>query len=59
MGIVKLLEEARAAGLKVRAEGDRLIVRGPKAAEHMAKTLLERKAEVILVANSLSGVGAR
>lgn len=47
MGGVKLLEEARAAGLKVRAEGDRLIVRGPKSAEPVAKALLAKKAEVL------------
>jgi len=47
MGGVKLLEEARAAGLRVRAEGDRLIVRGPKSAEPVAKALLAKKAEVL------------
>lgn len=47
MGGVKLLEEARAAGLRVRAQGDRLIVRGPKSAEPVAKALLAKKAEVL------------
>ena len=51
MAGVKLLEEARAAGLKVRVEGDRLIVRGPKSAERVAKALLEKKAEVLALLN--------
>lgn len=32
-----LLAEARAAGLEVRAEGDRLVIRGPRKAEALAK----------------------
>jgi hypothetical protein len=42
-----LLEEARAAGLTVRVDGARLVVRGPRAAEAMARRLLERKVEVL------------
>ena len=42
-----LLEEARAAGLTVLADGTRLVVRGPRAAEAMARRLLERKVEVL------------
>jgi hypothetical protein len=44
-----LLEEARVAGLEVTAEGDRLIVRGPRSAESLAKTLLEHKSELIVI----------
>jgi hypothetical protein len=44
---MKLLEEARAVGLKVRVEGERLVVRGPKVAEPIAKMLLAKKAEVL------------
>ena len=44
---VSLLAEARAAGLEVRAEPDRLMVRGPRHAEPLAKRLLERKGEVL------------
>ncbi len=32
MGAVSLLQEAEAAGLSVRVDGDRLVVRGPKSA---------------------------
>ena len=44
---VSLLAEARSAGLEVRAEPDRLVVRGPRHAEPLAKRLLERKGEVL------------
>lgn len=47
MGSLKLLEEARAVGLKVHAQGERLIVKGPRSAEALAKALLARKAEVM------------
>src|SRR5215813_8994838 len=47
MAGMKLLHEARAAGLKVRVEGDQLIIRGPKSAERVAKALLERKADIL------------
>lgn len=42
-----LLGEARAAGLSVWAEGDRLVIRGPKEAEPVARLLLERKPVVL------------
>ncbi len=42
-----LLREARAAGLEVCAEGDRLVVRGPRAAASLAQALVGRKAEVL------------
>jgi hypothetical protein len=47
MGALKLLEEARSAGLKLRAEGDRLVIRGPKSAEPLAIALLDRKEEIL------------
>ena len=47
MAGLTLLEEARAAGLTVRADGDRLVVRGPKWGEPLARALLARKAEVL------------
>lgn len=51
MGVVglTLLVEARRAGLEVRAEGDRLVVRGPRRLEPLARRLLEHKAEVLAV----------
>jgi hypothetical protein len=42
-----LLAEAHAAGLEVHAEGDRLVVRGPKSAEALVLQLLDRKVEVM------------
>jgi hypothetical protein len=44
---LRLLEAARAAGLTVMAEGDRLVVRGPKHAGKLALQLLNSKAEVM------------
>ena len=44
---VSLLAEARAAGLEVRAEADRLVVRGPRSGAALAERLLEQKAEVL------------
>jgi hypothetical protein len=44
---LKLLELARAAGLAVRVDGEKLVVRGPRKAEAVAKRLLENKAVVI------------
>ncbi len=43
---LSLLEEASAAGLKVRRDGDRLVVRGPRDAEALARELLSHKAAV-------------
>jgi hypothetical protein len=47
MECVTLLHEAREAGLEVCADGDRLVVRGPRSAEALARTLLARKAELL------------
>jgi hypothetical protein len=47
MDDMKMLAEARLAGLTVRAEGGRLIVRGPRRLEAMARRLLSRKAELL------------
>ena len=47
MAALKLIEEARSAGLKLRAEGDRLVIRGPRSAEPLAQALLDRKAEIL------------
>lgn len=42
-----LLYEATAAGLTVRVDGDRLVIRGPKVADAVARRLLEHKPEVV------------
>ena len=44
---VTLLDQARAAGLAVAVRGDRLIVRGPRRAETVAKLLLANKPAVM------------
>lgn len=56
MGVLTLLlDQARAAGLTVRAEGDRLKVRGPRRAEALAQELLARKAEVMALLRDAEG----
>ena len=43
VGIVPLLAEARAAGLALRADGERLVIRGPRECEALAKKLLAHR----------------
>jgi hypothetical protein len=45
--IAALIAEAHAAGLRLEVTGDKLIARGPKAAEPIVNRLREAKAEVI------------
>ena len=47
MDCLTLLEQAKNNGLEVKVDGDKLIVRGPKSQEELAKALLARKAEII------------
>ena len=42
-----LLAQARDAGLEVRARGERLVIRGPKRAENVARLLLDQKPVVL------------
>ena len=42
-----LLRRARDAGLAVTAEGDKLVIRGPKRAEPVALLLIEHKPKVL------------
>jgi hypothetical protein len=44
---VSLLDEAAAAGVDLRIDGERLVVRGPRSAEAVAQRLLARKSEVM------------
>ena len=55
MDALTLLDEAHAAGLSVRSEGERLMVRGPKQAEPIALRLLDAKPDVmaVLVSNDV------
>ncbi len=41
------LAEARAGGLEVRAEANRLVIRGPRSQQDLARRLLDRKGEVL------------
>src|SRR6266545_3634468 len=50
---INLLHEACAAGLEVRADGDRLVVRGPSSAEALALKLLAHKADLLQVLAAL------
>lgn len=45
--VTDLLDEARDAGLEVRLDGDRLVVRGVRSAAAVARRLLARKPEVV------------
>lgn len=47
MSVGRLIHDARAAGLRVHVEGDRLIVRGPREAGALAHALLNDKPAVI------------
>jgi len=47
MDAVTLLERARAAGLSLEVDGDRLRVRGPKSAEPVVQLLAAHKAEIM------------
>jgi hypothetical protein len=47
MDVMSLLTKARSKGLDVRAEGNKLVVRGPRSVEKLARQLLDRKAEVM------------
>ncbi len=42
-----LLQEASAAGLMVLADGDRLVIRGPRSADAVARRLLAHKAVIL------------
>ena len=44
---LNLLDQARAAGLKVRRDGERLTIRGPKDAEETARLVIANKDFVI------------
>ena len=53
-----LLRRAQEAGLAVQAEGDKLVIRGPKGAEPVARLLLDHKPEVLAVLLSREGCDA-
>lgn len=45
---VTLLDRARSAGLSVHAEGNRLVVRGPRSQDDLAQLLLTKKQEILV-----------
>jgi hypothetical protein len=45
--VLSLLTRARGVGLEVWADGERLVIRGPKRHGDLARALLEHKAEVM------------
>lgn len=49
MGGVDLLAEAQSVGLVVKADGDRLVIEGPKGAAAVAQKLIHHKAQVMAV----------
>jgi hypothetical protein len=59
VGVLKLLAEARAAGLIVQACGGKLVIEGPVQAEGVARKLGEHKAAVLaaLSTSRATGVG--
>jgi hypothetical protein len=58
--VAGVLAEARAVGLEVRAEADRLVVRGPRLHEEIARQLLEQKPVVLaLLAEEAVALGWR
>ena len=46
-GVATVLDQARTVGLEVRVEADRLVVRGPRRHEAIARQLLAHKPAVI------------
>lgn len=48
MDILTLIEQGKAAGLKISVEDDKLNIRGPRTAGEIAKQLIERKAETMV-----------
>ena len=54
---LELLSQARAAGLTIRVEGAKLVVRGPRSAATLAQELLEHKAEILALLDRPVGDG--
>lgn len=47
VSVMELLAQAQAAGLRLSTDGERVIIRGPRHAEPLAKAILARKPEVM------------
>jgi hypothetical protein len=48
-GVITLLDRAQAAGLEVRIDDDRLVIRGPPSMDALARQLLAHKGDVVRV----------
>jgi hypothetical protein len=59
MEILTILDRARETGLTVQADGNELVIRGPKRAEAMVWVLAKHKAEVLAVLASVEHVAQR
>jgi hypothetical protein len=57
-GIIGLLDRARAAGLSITTDGDRIIVCGPRRADALARELIAHKVEVMAELAALALVEA-
>jgi hypothetical protein len=56
---LKLLAKARAAGLTVEAQGDRLVIKGPKRANAVANELIENKTKVMAALAKTSAIPSK
>lgn len=56
---ITLLRRAREAGLRIAADGGRLVIRGPKKAEPVALLLIEHKREVLTALDKATDWPAR
>jgi hypothetical protein len=59
MEILTILDRAREAGLTVQADGNELVIRGPRCAEAMVQVLAKHKAEVLVVLASVERAAQR
>lgn len=55
MNAKQLFEQAQQAGLSLRVDGDRLVVRGPKKWKSLVKELIDHKLEIISLLQAPSG----
>lgn len=55
MTLIRLVSQARDAGLTFTRDGDRLTVRGPKTAGPLVAAIQRRKAEVLAIVDYITG----
>jgi hypothetical protein len=54
-----LIRAARALGFSLRADGERLVIRGPKSAGAVAQAIMDRKAEIMAMLAAAASEGVR